>query len=170
MTPAIQERPAAPGNFHRGRPRRPSVIVIHVMEGGFEGTAKWFANPDAHVSAHYGISVDGQIARYVPDEDEAWHAGNATVNACSIGIELEGHSSDPDAFTDPMLSALGDLLEQLCTQWSVARDRLHIIGHFEVPDPRHPGQLGGADHHTDPGQFFPWNRLMQRLIQGAPQC
>lgn len=164
---ALQDRPAAFGNYQTGRKAQISKLVLHVMEGGFSPTGAWFANPEAHVSAHYGISVDGQIARYVLDGDTAWHAGNADVNACSIGIELEGHSNDPDAFTEPMLAALGDLCDQLCAQWGIARDRAHVIGHCEVPDPRHPGQLGGADHHTDPGPHFPWDRLMQRLTSNS---
>jgi hypothetical protein len=51
------------------------------------------------VSAHYGISVDGLVCRFVLDQDTAFHAGNADVNAVSLGIELEGHADDKDAFT-----------------------------------------------------------------------
>src|SRR5581483_3287784 len=35
-----------------------------------------------------------------------------------------------------------------------------IIGHSEVPDPNHPGQFGGAGHHTDPGQYWDWTKYM----------
>lgn len=160
----IQDRPASLGNYSTGRKRRIDLIVIHVMEGTFGPTAAWFANPDAHVSAHFGISVDGDCARYVLESDTAWHAGNPEHNQRSIGIELEGHIADgPSVFTPAMMDRLVELCEDLCSRWGIPRDRQHIIGHNEVPDPRHPGQLGGAGHHTDPGPDFPWQRLMDAL-------
>jgi N-acetyl-anhydromuramyl-L-alanine amidase AmpD len=161
----IHERPAALGNFASGRKKRIDMIVLHVMEGGFGPTGAWFANPDSHASAHFGISVDGSIDRYVREADTAWHAGHPDYNARSIGIELEGHVSDPDAFTPRMLEALTDLCDSLCAQWSIGRDRVHVIGHNEVPDPRHPDQLGGAGHHTDPGPYFPWQAFMDGLAK-----
>jgi len=133
------------------------------MEGTFTGTGAWFRNTAAHASAHYGISVDGAIARYVSDEFEAWHAGAAEYNARSIGIELEGHSDDPDAFTDPMMDALVWLSTDLCDRYGIPADRDHFIGHNEVPDPRCPGQFGGAGHHRDPGPYFNWIDFMARL-------
>lgn len=160
----IRDFPAAFGNFNTGRKRRIDMIVLHVMEGGFLPTANWFRMPEARASAHYGISVDGDVARYVRDSDTAWHAGNPEVNARSIGIELEGHIADgPDIFTDPMMLALHTLCEGLCEHFGITKDRQHIIGHNEVPDPRHPGQLGGAGHHKDPGPHFPWERFMARV-------
>lgn len=165
---SIQDRPAALGNFSHGRKRKIDMLVIHVMEGTFGPTAAWFANPEAHVSAHYGISVDGDVARYVRESDTAWHAGHPDYNARSIGIELEGHIADgAETFTEPMINTLAELCEQICSQWGIPRDRAHIIGHNEVPDPRHPGQLGGAGHHQDPGPAFPWDRLISALNRKA---
>lgn len=161
---AIQMKPAALGNYHTGRSRRIDMLVIHVMEGGFGPTSKWFQCPDARVSAHYGVSVDGDVAEYVRDEDTAWHAGNADYNARSIGIELEGHIADEAAFTPPMMEALADLSDGLCATWGIPRDRAHLIGHNEVPDPRGHG-LGGAGHHQDPGPFFPWEAFLKGLKQ-----
>jgi N-acetyl-anhydromuramyl-L-alanine amidase AmpD len=159
----IVDRPAALGNFRTGRRARIALLVIHTMEGTLEGTAKWFATPDAMVSAHYGISVDGLVCRFVLDQDTAFHAGNADVNAVSLGIELEGHADDKDAFTVPMLDACAVLCNQLCAAYGISPDRKHIIGHSEVPDPRHPTQLGGAGHHRDPGPHFPWDDLLNRI-------
>jgi N-acetyl-anhydromuramyl-L-alanine amidase AmpD len=160
----IQIRPAALGNYNSGRKRRIDMLVLHVMQGGFGATGAWFAMPDARVSAHYGVSVDGDVACYVRDSDTAWHAGNPGYNARSIGIELEGHVDDPAAFTAPMLDALGELADGLCSQWNIARDRQHVIGHCEVPDPRGHG-FGGLGHHTDPGPHFPWEKFMDGLTR-----
>jgi hypothetical protein len=35
-----------------------------------------------------------------------------------------------------------------------------VIGHAEVPDPYHRGELGGYAHHTDPGRYWDWARYM----------
>ena len=161
----IVDHPAALGNFTRGRRAPISMLVIHTMEGTLEGTTAWFANPEAHASSHYGLSVDGLVYRFVMDLDTAWHAGNPLVNAVSIGIELEGHMDDPDAFTQRMMDALVELSAGLCEKYSIPRDRKNIIGHCEVPDPRHATQLGGANHHKDPGPYFPWERLMTQLVR-----
>lgn len=166
---SIQQRPAAMGNYRRGRKTHVDMIILHVMEGGFGSTGAWFANPEAHVSAHYGISVDGQIAQYVRDLDVAFHAGNPAYNDRSLGVELEGHVSDPDAFTPMMMAATVSLCDLLCREWSIIRDRVHVIGHSEVPDPRNPMEHGGAGHHTDPGPFFPWDAFMSRLIAAGLQ-
>jgi len=163
----LTQIPASPGNYTAGRPAPISMLVIHVMEGTARGTGLWFANSDAHASAHYGINVDGDVSQYVQDKDTAWHAGNSTVNRCSIGIELEGHVDDPDAFTPKMMAALATLARDLCAKYGIPIDRQHLVGHCEVPDPRHPGQLGGADHHKDPGQYFDFDALMSAIAQPA---
>ena len=160
---AIQERPASLGNFRTGRTHQIDMLVIHVMEGFYGPTAAWFADSEAHDSAHFGIGVDGSIARYVRESDTAWHAGNRDINARSIGIELEGHSADVDAFTVKMMSALVELSRMLCLEFGIPLDRQHLIGHNEVPDPRCPGQFGGAGHHSDPGPYFDWSRFMSAL-------
>jgi hypothetical protein len=36
-----------------------------------------------------------------------------------------------------------------------------------VPDPNHPGQWGGVDHHTDPGRTWDWPRYMAYLRSDA---
>lgn len=165
----ILDHPAALGNFSRGRRSRISLLVLHTMEGTLHGTAAWFANPEAHASAHYGLSVDGLVYRFVRDEDTAWHAGNGEVNAISLGIELEGHSDDPDAFTPKMLDALTQLCADLCHRYGIKPDRAHVMGHCDVPDPRHVGQHGGANHHTDPGPHFPWEAFLAGLERAIPR-
>ena len=54
-------------------------IVIHSMWGSYAGSIAWFKNPKAQASAHYVISVDGEISLCVPEENTAWHAGVLTV-------------------------------------------------------------------------------------------
>lgn len=144
-----------PGNFTRGRgAMKPDVIVIHIQEGTMAGTDTWFRNPKSGVSAHYGVSKDGDIVQWVQDGDQAWHAGtvkNPTAeivkarpainpNRYTIGIENEGKATD-----DPpviQLTALGELVRQLCAAHAIPLDRRHIIGHREIrADKTCPGKI-----------------------------
>ena len=53
-------------------------------------------------------------------------------------------------------------------RYDIPIDRQHIIGHADVPDPSHPGELGGSDHHTDPGPYWKWGyylRLVRRYAR-----
>lgn len=143
-----------------------SMIIVHTEQGTDDGTTAWFDNPAAHASAHYSISFEGRVRQFVKDADTAWHSGNAHVNRCSIGIELEGWL-ERARFPDEMTGALTSLIQMLASKYSIKLDRNHIIGHCEVPDPLHPGKFGGANNHQDPGPAFPWAALCGRL--GMPR-
>jgi len=113
------------------------------------------------------VSKNGDLAQYVLDSDVAWHAGNAMYNARSIGIELEGYIADPKAFTQGMMTVLVDLCDKLCGAHGIPRDRTHVIGHDEVPDPRQAGVFGGVNHHKDPGPNFQWQQFIDALASKA---
>jgi N-acetyl-anhydromuramyl-L-alanine amidase AmpD len=162
-------QPANRNNYGMGRRgERIAMIVIHVMEGGPRGTALRFSDPEAHASCHYGIGADGRLYQYVDASDTAWHTGNPAYNRISIGIELEGYSARAESFTPPLVQTLVDLVKSEAAIWGISLDRRHVIGHNEIPDPYHPGQFGGANHHTDPGEFFPWERFMVRITTQDP--
>jgi N-acetyl-anhydromuramyl-L-alanine amidase AmpD len=129
-----------------------TMVVIHVMQGSYEGTQAWFQNPKSQVTAHYAIrSSDGQITQMVHESDIAWHAGNWDVNTHSIGIEHEGYIADPKRwFTKAMYESSARLVHDICSRYDIPMDRKHIIGHYEVP---------GATH-TDPGSGWDWDRYM----------
>jgi N-acetyl-anhydromuramyl-L-alanine amidase AmpD len=151
--PPFLWRPASRRNFtdvNRG-PAQIDRVVIHVTQGSWAGSIKWFQNPNARVSAHYVIrSSDGRIAQCVRDRDIAWHAGNWNYNTRSIGIEHEGYVNDPGWFTEEMFRSSAKLVAFLHGHWGIPIDRNHIIGHNEVP---------GADH-TDPGKWWWWSYYM----------
>ena len=52
------------------------------------------------------------------------------------------------------------LAAYLCNKYGIPRDRSHIIGHNEVPDPNKSGQYGGVGHHTDPGSYWDWTKYI----------
>ncbi len=122
-------------------------------------------------AAHYVIGRDGTIYQSVPDIKKCLHAGSTLEsgwNDRSIGIEHEVRltpwpkSSKPPAFpladwTDAMLASSARVVGILCKTYDIPVDRLHIIGHSEVP--HRPGDA----FHTDPGAAFPWARFMEMI-------
>ncbi len=159
-------KPAA--HFTNASLTKRTGIVIHKAEG--YNAAGWFANPASKASANYDVHQDGKIYQMVKDEDVAWHCGNTAYNTSHIGIEHAGFSAKAD-ITDKEYEASAKLVAWLCDHYKIPIDRKHIIGHAEVPDPNHPGQFGGINHHTDPGKLWDWNRylaLVKKYAQGAP--
>jgi hypothetical protein len=157
--------PASPRNYaHTHRPASAiTLLVVHAIEGTAAGAISWFRNPRARVSANYVVSRDGAVTQMVPNWFVAWHAGNGYVNRHSIGIEHEGYVGVPAIFTDAEYRASAKLAATLLARYPISLDRRHVIGHSEVPDPNHPGRLGGFSHHTDPGRTWDWRRYMSYL-------
>ncbi|MBI4020452.1 MAG: N-acetylmuramoyl-L-alanine amidase [Candidatus Aenigmarchaeota archaeon] len=149
-----------------------NYIIIHTTESSYQSAINTFQDPAAGRSAHYVISGAGGITAMVGGEDVAYHAGNFNYNLHSIGIEHEGFVSDPDAYTEEMYMASASVAAWLAQKYSVPlvhpagiapADPLAsggIIGHDQVPDPNDPGQGGGINHHTDPGQYWNWTYFM----------
>jgi N-acetyl-anhydromuramyl-L-alanine amidase AmpD len=158
--PAMTWSPASGSNYTPAS-RKPSMIVIHKVEGSYDGCISWFKNPAAQVSAHYVVAHSGAITQMVKDDDIAWHAGNWDYNERAIGIENEGWTNRDDV-PDGHLRALARLTAWLCQKHGIPADRHHIIGHVEVP---------GSDH-TDPGPYFAWTTFMgyvQAALGAPPQ-
>src|SRR5437764_7293689 len=156
-SPVANYEPAhrKPGDIH--------YIVIHVTDGSYAGAVSWLTDAQAHVSSHYVVSREGDISQLVARRDIAWHSGNRTMNADSIGIEHEGMTDDPAGFTDAEYRASAHLVAWLVHVYGIPIDRAHILGHSDVPDPTDPSQGGGIDHHTDPGQYWNWTSYL-RLV------
>jgi hypothetical protein len=144
------------------------TIVVHTAQGSYSGTYNWFQNCSAGASAHYVLrSSDGEITQMVSEADTAWHAGDSGTNSRSVSVELEGYIEDPDRwFTDAMYTSLGALIGDIATRQGVSLDRTRIIGHSEVPGCAYTGG-GGRNCHTDPGDGFDWDRLMDSLTSSG---
>ena len=163
--------PANPANYtvaDRSHDYPIDMIVIHDIEGSYATGIADFQNPDWKASAHYVVSKTGQITQMVAEKDIAWHAGNWDYNTRSIGIEHEGYAYIPYTYTTAEYQASAHLIASICSRWGVQMDRNHVIGHYQVPDPNHPGQFGGESHHTDPGPYWNWSYYMS-LAQGYAQ-
>ena len=144
-------------------PRRggvlPDMVVLHYTAmATAEAAAARLCDPQAEVSAHYLIGLDGRVQRLVAEERRAWHAGASCwgrvrdVNSRSIGIELANRGRGPcyHPFPEPQMAALEALLAAIVGRWSIAPER--VVGHACVA----PGRK------TDPGEKFDWRRLARR--------
>lgn len=154
-------RSAARGNFgfsNREQSYNIDKVIIHVAQGSYAGTVRYFNNPGAGVSSHYVVSRTGTIAQCVRHKNIAYHAGYYPYNTRSIGIEHEGFVSSPRYFTSAMYQSSARLTAYCCKRHGIPVDRAHIIGHYQVPGC--PGYGGGASCHTDPGRYWDWDRYI----------
>jgi N-acetyl-anhydromuramyl-L-alanine amidase AmpD len=142
------------------------TLVLHTTEGGsIEGAVEWWRREDVVASAHY--VVDGKrIVQNVYENLAAFHAGNARMNRRSIGVEVVGHCADPKMWTPEVMAQLIVVARFICREHGIPI--LHqpgpgICGHADVPDPYNPNRYGGASHHSDPGDHFPWEQFLNAL-------
>ena len=139
-------------------------IVIHDTEADWATTLKLVQDPN-YVSWHYTVrSADGLIAQHVPTKDVAWHAGNWYMNEHSIGIEHEGFAATGATwYSEPLYRNSARLVRYLADKYDIPLDRVHIIGHDQVP-----GTFADdvAGMHWDPGPYWDWQHYFQ--LMGAP--
>lgn len=130
---AIWVGPAAPGNF--GLLRGGTAIdriVCHWTTGSLDSAIAQFRNPAAGTSAHFIIDRDGLLYQMVQTYDTAYHAGSYPINLRSVGIEHVG-GPQYDGFTDEQYAVSSDLCSEIAEDNGFPVDRVHVIGHREVP-------------------------------------
>lgn len=137
---------------------RPSPIrrvVIHTIEGSYEGGIAWARSPSSNAGFQYIIRrSDGEVTQMVPDDVMGWHACNN--NADTIGIEHDGSAGNPNNWTEAMLDSSARLTGWLTRRYGIPVDRDHIVGHGEI-------QPAGCAGRWDPGPHFPWADYMARV-------
>jgi len=65
-------------------------LVIHIMQGSYDGSIAWGKNPASSVSFHFATRGDGHIGQLVDTADAAWTQANG--NGHWISVENEGYS------------------------------------------------------------------------------
>lgn len=85
--------PAASVPSVYGQARKITGVTIHWWNtpdkaGTHDATAAYLARAGGNTSAHYVVSK-GRVTRLVDPKNAAWHAGSATGNATTIGIECD---------------------------------------------------------------------------------
>lgn len=136
-----------------------SAIILHDTGASTaESTLTWFQNPQAKVSSHYLVDLDGTVYHLVPDDQKAWHAGRSAlhgeedVNEYSLGIEMVD-ADDHTAYPMAQVSAVVELCTSLCRTYAIPLNR--VVGHEAVALPL--GRKG------DPGPDWPWYAFLVRV-------
>jgi AmpD protein len=146
---AVNVTPADPFNLTQ---------VLDLLSKPIEYTAADGLRTSVRVSAHYLITRQGEIHKLVDEQNVAWHAGASSLrgrqidNSCnefSIGIELMGGKNF--AFTDEEYSALVELIREIRSRYTIARE--NIVGHDFIA----PGRK------EDPGTHFDWDRVLEGI-------
>lgn len=137
-----------PGDHSSRNGQHPEAVVMHITAGDSAAGAISHWNSPVDASAHYIVEKDGRIFRTVREEDAAWSNGvvnkpdltnpliarwvgaGINPNSCTIGIEIVGFPSA----TKPALqwASVLWLVADVCRRWGIARDRTHIIGHYQI--------------------------------------
>lgn len=157
--------------------------VIHDTEGHYEGDIAVLTHGSRNGSIHAIIGREpGQFCVSVPIHTTAWAAGNDTLGARAIQVELSKAPTER-GYTDTQYQYLAAFV-QWCQKQGVTvplvylglhptdadngplLDERGIIGHAGVPDGQ--GGWGGFAHHTDPGPQFDWPRFIAMLGNGPP--
>lgn len=154
-----------------GLAREPDMLVLHytgvhpdaeaawVKEPG-RCALEWLCNPDAQVSAHYLVELNGEIIQIVPEGMRAWHAGASSwkgesdLNSASIGIEIVnlGHDHGLPDFPQIQIDAVIALCSDIVSRRKIAPER--VLAHSDIA----PGRK------ADPGEKFPWNQLFTKGV------
>ena len=126
-------------NAERGRRGFvPRAVVLHTTDGSFTGAREWLTDPESGVSAHYLVSLSGEVVQFVDEADTARHAGMQPVpgivvlgddppNLCTIGIEFadEGRPHDVDR-PNAQYEAGALLLAGIARRWGIPLDEAHV--------------------------------------------
>jgi N-acetylmuramoyl-L-alanine amidase len=161
---------AAAENFRKGRPANyvPQAIVVHIIVGSLGSADEHFNDPQASVSAHYGVGKDGRIHQYVHETDTAFHAGivvrptwslikaGVNPNFYTVGIEHEGQPED--VWPDAQISASAFLIGEVAARWSIPLDTDHVVMHRQIRATK-----------TCPGSFIQIPDLLKRIPGTGPQ-
>ena len=108
---------------NRTSPRQGTIkgVAIHCTAGGRNRTARdtadlaRFTTYDRNhgASCNYAVGGDGSIALVVPESDRAWCTSNP-IDHYLVSIEVASDVNAPNRVTDKAISALLDLLTDIC--------------------------------------------------------
>lgn len=108
---------------NRTSPRQGKIrgVAIHCTAGGRNKTARATADltrfttydRENGASCNYAVGGNGSIALVVPESDRAWCTSNP-IDHQIVSIEVASDIAAPNRVTDKALSALLDLLTDIC--------------------------------------------------------
>lgn len=158
--PPVTNIPMTRAHLTRGRAHGPvAALVIHATAGKAPSDFNWLrqgGSTTAPVSVHYYITKAGAVTQFVADHDTAWHAGASrwrglevqnSLNARSIGIELENLNTGRDPYPGLQYRAAVALARHLMHRYQIPRENL--VRHLDIS----PGRK------SDPAGF-PWAQFV----------
>lgn len=131
-------------NYMAGRRGfHPEAIVVHTLPGDLAAAENSVFDATSQTSAHYAISLTGEVHQYVDESDTAFHAGvvvlpdwkllkrnGANPNFYTIGIEFEGSPATPWPGAQALAGNL--LVLEIAARWGIPLDTDHVIGHSRI--------------------------------------
>ena len=165
----------SPNSSERPAGAQVAYLLFHYTVFDLERTLKVFNDPACKVSAHYVVSLEGDVHETVPETRAAWHAGlsswggQESLNGQSIGIEIindgyrERDDQDPGqvvqgddrewySYTEAQVEALERLSKEIINRHGIRPE--NVVGHSDVAPLR----------KLDPGPLFPWQELARRGV------
>jgi hypothetical protein len=89
LTPALKQ---VPSPNYSPRLIAHDLVIVHLMEGGYEGSVAWLALIRAQAAAHLCMNADGsEVTQMVPLSLEAWAECN--LNGRGVSIEAPGFTA-----------------------------------------------------------------------------
>lgn len=147
---------------------KPVLIVVHATQSqnreglsDLQAIGAWFDNPAAQASSHVCTDGEGHSARYVRDQEKAWHC--AGYNRVSLGIEQIGFA-EYNRWSEAEQRETARWIARWSVMWGipiqkgrvqadVARViRAGVVRHSEL------GAAGGG--HSDPGRGYPLHEVL----------
>lgn len=116
----VIQKPAALGNYEKGRRNRISRITFHHIVGDAASAIAKFQTPGVEVSATYVIGSDGQIYQCVSENDTAYCDSNPDSNSRTISIE---HAGPP--YAEAMYNASATLVADLIQRYGIQDFKRH---------------------------------------------
>jgi len=160
------------GNYDKNRGKI-DLIILHTMQGTTQGTIQHFSNPANQSSSNYGISLNGDITLFIPEDCVSYASSNYKINQRCINIEHEdGYNPTlrPNAFNEPRPDSLYEssarLLADLSAFYQIPLDKEHVLLHREVID----SKTGRPVQKACPGSLDR-DRLLARaneILNGVP--
>ena len=142
------------------------LIVLHSAEAlSAEAVGRWFADPRAQGSAHFGVDQDS-IQRYLPLRAVPW--GAPGVNSDGVHIEQCGYAR----WTRDGWLRRDEMLDRVAWLMAVLARRLDIPLRSLSDEELRRGERGVTTHrqctlvyggtHTDPGAGYPLDWVLAR--------
>ena len=116
-------------NVNQGRTIKPEGIVLHHTAGSYLGSVAWCLNPNAKVSYHCIVDLNGERTILVQDNQRAWHAGKSTFKGRSdcnnfmLGIAVSGDTNNRELTHEESISI---------AEWCVDKMKKHGFGLNEI--------------------------------------